>query len=184
MNKNEILGYLRTSTGVDDKRLLELIDDACREVDATVSPRTIYRLFDCTVTDDELIIGDTVFRSRRLCENLKGCDKVFIIAATLGTESDRLLRTYASNDTARMAVLQACLASKTEEVCDSIEDEIRAQGYSLRQRFSPGYYDLDISENAKIFALMDISKRTGLTLTPTYQMLPTKSVTAFIGAEK
>ena len=60
-------------------------------------------------------------------------------------------------------VLQACLASKIEEVCDGIEDELKAQGMTLRMRYSPGYFDLDIKENKKFFELMDITKRIGLT---------------------
>ena len=100
-----------------------------------------------------------------------------------GTECDRLLRTYTSNDITRTMVLQACLASKIEEVCDGIEDELKAQGMTLRMRYSPGYFDLDIKENKKFFELMDITKRIGLTLTDTYQMVPSKSVTAFIGIE-
>ena len=80
-------------------------------------------------------------------------------------------------------VLQACLASKIEEVCDGIEDELKAQGMTLRMRYSPGYFDLDIKENKKFFELMDITKRIGLTLTDTYQMVPSKSVTAFICIE-
>ena len=131
MNRTEILHYLRTNSKVDDKRLIDLIDDCCNEVNKSV----------------------------------------------------RLLRTYTSNDITRTMVLQACLASKIEEVCDGIEDELKAHGMTLRMRYSPGYFDLDIKENKKFFELMDITKRIGLTLTDTYQMVPSKSVTAFIGIE-
>ena len=183
MNKKEILRYLRTASTTTDERLHSLIDSCCEEVNISVVPRTIYRIFDCEVTDDSLIIGSIVFSSKRLADNLKGCSRVCVLAATLGTECDRLLRTYSSTDMARAMVLQACLASKIEEVCDSVEDELRNQGMTLRMRYSPGYFDLDIKENKKIFEMMDITKRIGLTLTETYQMVPTKSVTAFIGIE-
>ncbi|MBR7060593.1 MAG: hypothetical protein IKI34_02545 [Eubacterium sp.] len=75
-------------------------------------------------------------------------------------------------------------AQKIEEVCDNLENEIIAQfGVSLRQRYSPGYFDLDISEQKKVFALLELTKRIGLTLTDSCEMLPAKSVTAFIGIE-
>lgn len=183
MNKAEILRYLRTSSKVDDARLSQLIDDACEEVERTVKPKTIHRLFDCTVNDNQLVIGNEVFTSKRLAETLKGCGRVCIFAATLGTECDRLLRTYSATDIARSMVLQACLASKIEEVCDALEEELKAEGLILRPRYSPGYFDLDITENKKIFELMEVTKRIGLTLTDTYQMIPTKSVTAIIGVE-
>ncbi|MGN0533421.1 MAG: vitamin B12 dependent-methionine synthase activation domain-containing protein [Eubacterium sp.] len=183
MNRAEILRYLRTSSKTDDERLLALIDDCCRQVNDCVAPKTLHRIFDCTVTQDRLIIGSYEFKSQRLAQNLMGCRRVCLFGATLGTECDRLLRTYASTDITRCAVLQACLASKIEEVCDSLEDRLRAEGLTLRQRYSPGYFDLDITENKKLFELLELTKRIGLTLTDTCQMVPTKSVTAFIGVE-
>lgn len=183
MNKAEILRYLRTSSKTDDTRLLSLVDECCQEVNHCVKPKTLHRIFDCTVTGDSLIIGDMVFKSKRLAETVSGCARVCIFGATLGTECDRLLRTYGATDIAKTAVLQACLASKIEEICDGLEDTLKAQGMKLRQRYSPGYFDLDIKENKKIFEMLELTKRIGLTLTDTCQMVPTKSVTAIIGIE-
>lgn len=183
MNRNEILRYLRTSSRVEDERLFSLIDECCDEVNACVKPKTLHRIFNCSVDEDSLRIGDTLFYSTRLADNLKGCRRVCVFGATLGTECDRLLRTYSATNIARSMVLQACLASKIEEVCDDLEDKLRAEGLVLRQRYSPGYFDLDIKENKKIFELLELTKRIGLTITDTYQMVPTKSVTAFIGIE-
>lgn len=183
MNRAEILRYLRTSSKTEDERLLDLIDSCCAEVNKCVSPKTLHRIFDCIVDESSVSIGDYVFNSKRLADNLKGCSRVCVFGATLGTECDRLLRTYSSTDITKTAVLQACLASKIEEVCDSLEDKLRAEGLTLRQRYSPGYFDLDISENKKIFELIDLTKRAGMVITDTCQMVPTKSVTAFIGIE-
>lgn len=183
MNRAEILRYLRTSSTIDDERLFNLIDDCCNEVNSCVKPKTLHRIFDCSVNGDETAVGNIVFKSARLADNLNGCKRVCLFGATLGTECDRLLRTYGATDISRAIVLQSCLASKIEEVCDSLEDELKAQGYTLRQRYSPGYYDLDITDNKKFFELLELTKRIGITLTDTCQMLPTKSVTAFIGIE-
>lgn len=184
MNKAEILRYLRTNSKVQDKQLLNLIDEEMALVNKTVTPKSIYGIFDCTVTDDMLIIGDFQFKSTRLAENLKGCKKVAVLAATIGTEGDRLLRTYA-NEGARLVIMQAVLASKIEEVCDTVQQSIEAENkVKTRNRYSPGYFDLDISEQQKIFTLLEITKRCGITLTDTFQMIPTKSVTAFTGIEE
>lgn len=183
MNKAEILRYLRTSSRVDDERLLTLIDRCCDEVNSTVKPKTLHRIFDCNVDENGVTIGKFFFKSKRLADNLSGCKRVCVFGATLGTECDRLLRRYSVSDIATTMVFQACLASKIEEVCDCLEDTLKKQGFSLRQRYSPGYFDLDISENKKIFELLELTKRIGLTLTDTCQMVPTKSVTAFIGIE-
>ena len=153
------------------------------EVDKTVKPKSIYRIFDCKVTDDALIIENFEFKSKRLAENLKGCSKVAVLGATVGTEGDRLLRQY-NAESAKLTIMQAVLASKVEEICDAVQGNIEKENkVKTRQRYSPGYFDLDISEQKKIFSLLDITKRCGITLTDTYQMIPTKSVTAFTGID-
>lgn len=183
MNKKEILRYLRTNSRVQDETLLALIDEEAALAEKTVHPKSMYRIFDCTVEQDRLIIEGMEFKSVRLAENLKGCRRVALLAATLGTEGDRLLRAY-SSEGARLVIMQAVLASLIEEVCDKVQADIEAEnGVKTRQRYSPGYFDLDISEQKKIFSLLEITKRCGIALTDTCQMIPTKSVTAFTGID-
>lgn len=183
MNKAEILRYLRTKSTVEDEALLNLIEELMDEVNKTVKPKSIYRIFDCTVTDDALILENFTFKSKRLAENLKGCSRVAVLAATVGTEGDRLLRRY-NSEGARLAVMQAVLASKIEEICDAVQENIEKENHiKTRQRYSPGYFDLDIFEQKKLFSLVEITKRCGISLTDTCQMIPTKSVTAFTGIE-
>lgn len=183
MNKTEILRYLRTNSKIQDEALHALIDEEALLAEQTVRPKSIYRIFDCTVTQDRLIIGSTEFKSVRLAENLKGCRRVAVLAATLGTEGDRLLRAF-SSEGARLVIMQAVLTSMIEELCDKVQADIEAEnGVKTRQRYSPGYFDLDITEQKKVFSLLEITKRCGITLTDTFQMIPTKSVTAFTGID-
>lgn len=183
MNKEEILRYMRAGSRLDDKAVSALVDETVELIEKTVRPKSLFRVFDCAVTENELIIGGVIFKSARLAENLAGCEKVAVLAATLGTEGDRLLRAC-SGESARLAAMQAALAAKTEEICDAAQRAIEKNyGVKTRSRFSPGYYDLDISEQKKLFSLVDITKRCGITLTDTFQMIPTKSVTAFVGIE-
>ena len=182
MNKAEILRYLRTRSTVEDEALLSLIESLMNEVDATVNPKSIYRIFPCTVKDS-VLIENFKFQSKRLAENLKGCKRVAVLAATCGTEGDRLLRQY-NTEGAKLAIMQAVLASKIEEICDTVQKNIEEENkIKTRQRYSPGYFDLDITEQKKLFSLLDITKRCGITLTDTCQMIPTKSVTAFTGID-
>ena len=185
MNKAEILRYMRTNSKTTDEKILALVDEAISVVESSVNPKTLYRIFDCIVTDDELVIGELHFKSKRLAENLNGCKRVVVFGATLGTECDRLIKTASATDIALAMAIQATAASKIEEVCDALEEDIKLQNnVSLRQRYSPGYFDLDITEQKKFFSLLELTKRIGLTLTQTCEMLPTKSVTAFIGIEE
>lgn len=184
MNKAEILRYMRTSSKTQDEKILALVDDAIVLVEKTVRPKTLYRIFDCVVNDDEVIIENYSFKSKRLAENLRGCKRVVLFGATLGTECDRLIKTYSATDIAMAMAVQCTAATKIEEVCDNLEEQIKNEhSVSLRSRYSPGYFDLDITEQKKVFSLLELTKRIGLTLTDTMEMLPTKSVTAFIGVE-
>ena len=175
---------MRTSSKTDDPQILALVDRAIDIINSSVSPKSLYRIFDCTVTENSLIIGDTEFFSTRLAQNMSGCNRVVMFGATLGTECDRQIKGASTTDVALAMALQATAADKIEEVCDNLEKEIiKEHNVKLRQRYSPGYFDLDIKEQKKFFSLLELQKRIGLTLTDTYEMLPTKSVTAFIGVD-
>lgn len=183
MDRKEILRYLLTRSTVQDEALNSLIDEIIAEAQRSCTPKSIYRVFDCSVSEDALTVCETEFKSRRLAQNLAGCKRVAIMAATLGTPGDMLLRLH-SSEGAKLVITQAVLAAYIEEVCDGLQAKIeRENNVKTRQRYSPGYFDLDISEQKKIFELVDITKRCGITLTDSFQMIPTKSVTAFAGIE-
>lgn len=174
---------MRTNSKIQDEALLGMVEEQIALAEKTVQPKSIYRIFDCTVTDDSLIIGSNTFKSHRLAKNLKGCNRVAIMAVTLGTESDRLLRSF-SGESARLVAMQAVLTEMIEQECDKVQEIIEKESSAkTRQRYSPGYFDLDISDQKKIFSLLEITKRCGITLTDTCQMIPTKSVTAFTGID-
>ncbi len=184
MDRKEILLYLRTSTDTSDEKTLRLVDEAAEIIEKTASPKTLYRIFDCVIRGDTVTVGGAEFKSSRLAQNLEGCKRVIVFGATLGLEADRLIKTALATDTARAAVLNAAASAYIEEVCDSLEESIKNElGVTLRRRYSPGYFDLDITEQKKLFSLIDITKRIGITLSESCQMMPSKSVTAFIGIE-
>jgi hypothetical protein len=184
MNKTEVLRYMRTNSKTQDEKLLALADEAIEKVEKTAVPKTLCRVFNCEVRENEVELGGYVFKSTRFSENLRGCKRVALFGATLGIECDRMINLALSDNLSLAIALQAAAAQKIEEVCDELEEELKKQyGANLRQRYSPGYFDLDISEQKKVFALLELTKRIGITLSDTCEMLPTKSVTAFIGIE-
>lgn len=184
IERKEVLRYLRTNSLTDDNNLLSLIDKCTEAAYKAVKPKTIYEIFPCEVKESKTIIESVVFESEKLAQNLEGCKEVVVFAATLGTEADRLIRAAGAQSTAEVMVYQAVLAAITEELCDSLEKEISEKhGCALRQRYSPGYFDLKIENQKKFFSLIDITKRIGVTLTDKMLMIPSKSVTAFIGIE-
>ena len=58
---------------------------------------------------------------------------------------------------------------------------MQEQGKYIRPRFSPGYGDFSIQHQKAVLAMLEASKRIGVTMTDSYMLTPTKSVTAVIG---
>ena len=108
--------------------------------------------------------------------------------ATVVTGVDRLIARTSLTDMANAVVLQACAAAMLEEFCDEkqfeIGEELEKEGLYLRPRFSPGYGDFDIGFQKSFMQMLDCAKAIGLTMTESFMMTPTKSVTAVIGASR
>ena len=177
------LGYGKNE--VDDKTLQE-IQDSFRELERLADKKSIYRIFELSLKDEnELKIGNVEIYSRNLRTNLKDCKQVVLFAATLGAEVDRLIRKMQVVDMAKAVVMQACAATLLEEYCDELQQKIaehmQEQGKYIRPRFSPGYGDFSIQHQKDVLAMLETSKRIGVTMTDSYMLTPTKSVTAVIG---
>lgn len=177
------LGYGKTA--VDEKTLL-MIHESFEELGRISEPKCVYRIFELSFPNkEELQICNLHIKSENLYNNLKGCEKVIVFGATLGTAVDRLIRTYELTNIVRAVVMQACAAVMLEEYCDKVQDEIAvnlsAKQLYLRPRFSPGYGDFSILHQQEILNMLEAPKRIGLTMTDGYMLTPIKSVTAIIG---
>ncbi len=173
-----------------DAQTLALLQETQAQLEAVLAPKSIYKEVTLhRISESETEVGGIVFQSRKLQTHLRDADRILLFAATLGTGADRLVRRFAAADeTAKAAAAQALGAAAIEGYCDEICAEIAEKeaksGYYLRPRFSPGYGDLPLEAQRDFFRLFDITKRIGVTLTDQCMMLPTKSVTAFIGLSK
>ena len=183
----EAVRYLGFGKNAADENTLALIGDAFDRLEKVSAPKSVCRVFDLEEAEDgTIVIGTMRIRSAGLQRNLKGCTRVALFGATLGEGVDRMIRRAALTDMAEAVVLQACAAAFLEEYCDREQEKIGAQmereGLYLRPRFSPGYGDLDLRYQEPLMRMLDCAKTIGLTMTDSFMMTPTKSVTAFIGA--
>lgn len=119
---------------------------------------------------------------------LSGCHEIILMAATLGAASERALLRMQAQDTARSVLLDAALSAGVEELCDDMESRMRReaelQGLYLTDRFSPGYGDMPLVQCREICAVLDTSRRIGLTVSESGIMIPRKSVTAVLGVSR
>ena len=189
ISNREVLRYLRMSGVAADERLSALIGELTRTIAANTTPKNVYGIWDrrlssATLPDSVSIDGMTV-KSESLARHLAGCSRVALLAATLGTEADTLLRRYSVQDMEKAVIAQAVCSAMIEAYCDEIENEITQRpsvsGLYPTTRFSPGYGDFDIAHQKDIVSLLNCDRRIGLTLTGGFMLIPSKSVTAVIG---
>ena len=181
LNMNEILKYL----GFHGQELTEEIAaQICRctdEVLAAATPRLTYRQ---VLLENGAVLGVT-FEGRDIPRMLAPCEEAVLFGATLGPGVERLMMRYEVMNAADSVIMDACASTAIENICNNFESDMRAaveaEGRYLTDRFSPGYGDLPISEQPKFFALLDMTRRIGVSLTPTTIMVPRKSVTAIMG---
>lgn len=200
IDRDEWLAALHAK-GSTDSRLAEQMDEAERLLKAAARPKAVYRVLERSAI---LPDGDVKCSSEGTIPNgvslsikkhLEGCHKIVLMAVTLGTGVDQLLRRTQITDMA-MAVIIDCGASvMIEQVADEFEYEIRNQlaagvqsdnGESAKDvfttsRFSPGYGDWQITEQSRIIRLLDGQRQIGLNVTRDSLMIPRKSITAVMG---
>lgn len=186
-NTREAVRYLGYGNHVPDDRTMQLIQTTFQELEHIANPKSIYRVFALSFLDtDVFIIGNMKVQSKNLYKNLTGCQKAVVFGATLGTGVDMLMKRLSLTDMAKACVLQACAAAMLEEYCDEIQRAIairlEKEHLYLRPRFSPGYGDYSIYHQDDILRMLDAPKQIGLTMTDGYMLVPSKSVTAVIGA--
>lgn len=190
VNIKEVYRYLGFRGESPEDEIAEKVRTSIDEVVEASQPRAIYERYPLELFDGEedLAIGGVSFKSRDLKLNLKGCQYVYLMGATIGIGVDRLIARASVGDMTKATIYQAAGAAYVEEYCDYINEEIRKkaleEGMVLRPRFSPGYGDFALENQKDIFRLLNLSKHTGISLSDSMLMSPSKSVTAVIGVKE
>ena len=186
INEKEVLRYLGYRNHQADDAVLKYIEETKTELQSFLAPQYVYGQWKCTVDPAGTVgIESIIISSKNLASHIMGCECAVLFAVTLGVAADTAIRRYSITDSARAAVAQAVCAAMLEGLCDEIErhvsDEAAADGLHCRPRFSPGFGDFSLCHQKDILALLERKKRIGITLTDSFMMIPTKSVTALIG---
>ncbi len=138
-----------------------------------------------TVCFEEIDPTSFTARSEQLARNLDNCERVVLMAATLGVGIDRLIAKYGRLSPAKALILQAIGTERIEALCEAFCAEMEAEtGLCARPRFSPGYGDLPLDTQREVLARLEAAKRLGVTLNDSLIMAPSKSVTAFVGLSR
>lgn len=182
INKREAARYAGMHGGVAED-IKPLFESCEKELSGVLSPRACFDIFDISSEGEEIDLGFGKVKSRALSENLRGCDKIALFAATIGAGADRLILKYGKVSPVRALVLDALASAAAESWCNEVNGVISSQFSSSRPRFSCGYGDLPLSLQADIFRALQVTKMLGVTLSDDFFMTPVKSVTAIIGVK-
>ena len=142
-----------------------------------------YEKVPVTIAGGIVDLGFKIFYSHSLAKNLSGCDYAYIMAATTGIESGRLLERNFTVNPLKGLVTDCIGSAAIEAFCDKINLSLGDTDY-LRPRFSPGYGDLMLEYQKDIVEFLQTKKNIGMGLTESLMMVPVKSVTAIIGIGK
>lgn len=187
LRQKEVLRYLGYRRGqLPNAELLQKIAVCESALQAAAAPRSTYLRLPLEITgEDSIQVDGHPFVSRDLARNLQDCSEVFLFAATLGIGVDRLIRRATATKMSDAVIYQAAGAEMIESYCNSVNESLRQQvlqeGLYLKPRYSPGYGDMPLTYQPLVCRMLDSAKRIGLTLTDSLIMMPSKSVTAFIG---
>lgn len=128
------------------------------------------------------------FESLRLARHLEGCFRATLLVCTLGSGLDEAQgRLSAEGEVTRALILDAIGSETVEAFAERLDQSVAQRaakaGSPTRRRFSPGYADWPLAEQAKMFSLLE-PESIGVTLNEAFMMSPQKSITAVIGWER
>ncbi len=189
LRTKEIYRFLGYRNITPTPEIDERIKSCTERMQTAASPKCYYSKF--TVIQeapDITCIAGLRIKSRNLYKNLAGCDYAYMFAATIGLGIDHLIKRGEISSILDAAIYQAAGAEMIESYADSEVSKIKEaesdNGYTLRPRYSPGYGDLPLALQSDFESILNMQKWCGITLTDTLLMVPSKSITAFIGCTK
>ena len=184
LNVSEALRYLGVR-GAPDPPLLSQLSAAADRLARAAPPRWVWRAYPLAFGPEGPALegAGLALPGEMAARMLGGCAQAAVLICTLGAAFEALLRAEQARGMARAALLDACGSAWVEAGCDGAQAEISARfpGLHPTDRFSPGYGDLPLDLQGDICAVLDASRRLGLTVTESLLLNPVKSVTAVIG---
>lgn len=181
LNKNEILLYLGYRGQELTPEVSDQIDRCADLVRKAAKPLLVYRRL--PVWEGQ--VSGFPMDGTDIAELLSPCQEAILMAATLGSQVERLLMRTEVTDMADAVIMDACASAAIENVCDHFEfdlrEQLQAESLYLTDRFSPGYGDLPLSAQKAFCEALNTTRRIGLTVTPNNILVPRKSVTAVLG---
>lgn len=181
------LGYMKTSTAISREQAKQ-VDRWIAEAEMICDIILIYRLIgiENVCPGSVRLSGGITFNSAALAAFLKDSQEAVFMASTAGAAVDNEInRLQNSGEMAKALVYDAAASVIADAGLDWLTAYLRRllmQGGKILtdKRFSPGYADLELSNQMLLYDMLELSK-LGIQITPKYMLVPRKSVTAIAG---
>jgi hypothetical protein len=176
-----LMAWLRIEPDSEDAGEFEALLDLTRR---GAKPKAVYSMF--FIEDkgvDTVTLNGITFASRALRRNLADVERVFAYVATCGQEVDAVLPVQGDllKDYWREVIKESLLESATTYLFGELQRKYRiAQTATM----NPGSGDATvwpIEQQRELFALLgDVEAGIGVQLTPSYLMVPNKTVSGIL----
>ena len=126
------------------------------------------------------------FTSENLSVFLRDCRETVFMAASAGSAIIDAIKEKTRQDDLAAAVVYDATASEMADagldwIMNYLNQHLRREGKTLLpRRFSAGYADFNLENQRAIYDILQMGK-IGVTITPSFILLPEKSVTAISG---
>jgi hypothetical protein len=165
------------------------IDELLPQVDSHLKLECGFRILppDSVVIKPEAVSCQTVSLSTGsiIAKQLRNSSSLAIFVSTAGPEMERWSsQLMAEGEMMHGFIVDTIASSVVEQASEWLEkriaDSVKANGWSLTNRYSPGYCDWPVSDQHALFSLLP-SGFCGITLTASALMIPVKSLSGVIG---
>lgn len=181
------LGFKKRNTRISETQQEET-DHFINEASFLISLKGSFLRLAIKHNDGEKIIlaGGLTFTSKKLSSFLRDCREAILLAATAGSAIMEAIKEKTRQDDLAAAVVYDATASEMTDtgldwIMDYLNQQIRREGkILLPRRFSAGYADFNLENQKAIYDILQMGK-IGVTITPSFILLPEKSVTAISG---
>ena len=181
----EIMGLLSIPESRLEGDLISAVNRQYQRIKDASEPKSLFSVFEADVRDSHIIFdGAFSIIGKDLAYTCSGCKRAVLMAVTLGSRVDMLIRRSQSEDMSEAVIADACASAEADRIADMAEKELMASLSDeefLTMRFSPGYGDLPLTVQRNFLTILDTSRKIGLTVTESFLMVPSKSVSAIIG---
>ena len=135
------------------------------------------------------LVSGVTLQSKDLAELFSGCKEILFMGATAGREIAQAISEYSSGKNMTKAVVFDAVGSEMADaaldwVTKFFSNSLRRENKGLtKRRFSAGYGDFELKNQKIIYEVLELEK-LDVEITPSFLLVPEKTVTALIGIKE